>query len=110
MRCADCSISLICWAGALEITDGSRTFLCPYCGTFACSSFRESETTDAYRAGLRGFHCEMRPLTDELRDQYRFHRRGGEVKVSDPAGKQAYIILRACPFCHHEEWNNNAVR
>lgn len=105
MKCAQCPLSLVCWAGALETTDGSRTFLCPYCGNFAVSSFPENKDSDAYRAGMRGFQCEKRRLDDVLRERWRI-RRGHEVKVSDPASLQAYIILRPCPFCRSSEWDN----
>lgn len=111
MRCAQCPISLVCWSGQLEVTDGSRTFLCPYCGNFACSSFKEDEERDEHRAGMRGFHCELRPLTDDIRHKWRLResyfdsttmkieKRPNEIRIQDPAGFSRFIFVRPCPFC-----------
>jgi len=129
MKCEQCPISLVCWSGKLTgyAQNMPETFLCPYCGNFRTAAFEEDETRDEYRAGLRGFQCEQRQMTDSLKNTWRtrslsrdgYHRivitrkyqhiQGqGDIEhevisalsVPDP-GPGDILWLKPCPFCRH---------
>jgi len=127
MKCEECPISLVCFAGQLTRVDKPMpdTFLCPYCGNFRTPAFEEDETSDAVRAGLTGFQCQERCMDDTMKQlwqhrslnadsvgrHFRYNdvktqtRENGqtiitELRVDDP-GPGEKLWIRPCKFCRH---------
>jgi hypothetical protein len=105
MICERCPLSLVCWSGKLSV-EPDDTYICPYCGNFFTKNMPlDGYTREAIAAGMTGFHCEKRPVTEDLRERWRV-RRQLEMKdfalmVEDPAGFLKHLALKPCTFCRH---------
>lgn len=121
MRCEECPISLVCFAGQLTHLERPmpETYLCPYCGNFRTPAFEEDETRDEYKAGLLGFQCEQRRMDERLKEQWKYRSLGANMsgmhryndvrlegdfikalRVDDP-GPGDKLWIKPCTFCRH---------
>ena len=127
MKCEECPISLVCFAGQLTRADKPmpETYLCPYCGNFRTPAFEEDETSDAVRAGLTGFQCQERRMDDALKKEWQhrslnasgpgrsflyndvktYTQDNGQTFVSalriDDPGPGEKLWIKPCTFCRH---------